>query len=493
MHFETVFNDLTTSEIRLDYPVASQDKSLLTLTVRQHTGDAPTPIAASEWEFTSATGIRLNRPSGFDAGAIYQVIYEASEPVVAGLGFAATRDLMTFLRYGEADAQGNANPLLDLAQAPCERDAAGECLDEDAHLEMLIGTGVSQSARYLRDYLWQGFNTSADGRMVFDSLLPFVGGSRKSYTNARFAMPDRFSRQHEEALVPGNQFPFTYGATTDPVTGEQAGLFDGCQANGHCPRVLHMDNSSEYWQAGSALVTTDGAGSDLQLPDTVRAYMVASVPHVASAQVPYCRYPGTPLHYRPLVRSLLTALVDWTAGRSTPPASTYPRIDANQLAPAANQSAVGFPDLTPIDVEYTGAVNRVRVTDYDQVPPVAGAASWETLVPVTDADGNDTSGILLPDVAVPLGTYLGWNLRAEGFAPGQLCFLNGSFIPFEKTQAERLAKGDPRLSLEERYGDKATYVQQVTAAAIDLVARGLMLEEDIARETAKAQRTTAFD
>ncbi len=495
VHAEFVFNNTTSpATIRLEYPVVEQDQANLTLTVRQRTDDLPTLIPSSAWSFTNDRTISVERPAGFDAGAIYQVVYKAKDPVVAGLGMTATRDLIGFLRYETSDAAGNQNPLLDLRDAPCERNNASQCRDEDAHIETAIGMGVSQSSRYLRDFLWQGFNSTVDDRIVFDGMLPFIAGSRKSFTNARFAMPDRFSRQHEEALVPGNQFPFHYPTQTDPLTGQVGGLLDDCSARQHCPRIIHMDNSSEFWQAGAGLVGTDGAGSDVAQPGNVRLYHIAGAPHITTpAGGSYCKYPGTQLNYRAMTRSLLTNLVDWVGDRSAPPASVWPTLANNQLAPATDQSAVGFPDLRALGVEYSDLANPVRVADYNQAPPEAGASAYTTYVPVTDTDGNELSGVRLPDVAVPLGTYLGWNVRAAGFAEDELCFLFGSFVPFARTEAERIASGDPRPSLETRYADKADYVAKVRAAAEDLAVRGLILPEDVNRYAAIAGNTTAFD
>lgn len=495
VHLETVFNNSTNPGIlQLEYPTATRDPSSAVVTVRQRTGDAPTPIASSDWSFTSDKTISVNRPLGFDAGAIYQVIYEARDPLVSGLGMTATRDLISFLRYQEADEQGNPNPLLDLANAPCEKNDSGNCLNESAHIETMIGIGFSQSSRYLRDFLWQGFNTTADDLVVFDGMLPFIAGSRKSFTNARFAMPDRFSRQHEEQLVPGNQFPFQYPNTVDPITGEQGGLLDECTADGNCPKIIHMDNSSEFWQAGAGLVSTDGNGKDVNQPSNIRLFHIAGAPHIATpAGLNYCEYPGTSLNYRSMTRSLLAELVEWSAGRGEPLASEWPRLDQGNLALVSDQAAVGFPDLTGVGIKFPGFINPVNVTDYSQIPPVASSSAWQSYVPVTDADGNELGGVRLPDVAVPLGTYLGWNVRDDGFAPGELCFLFGSFIPFAKTEVERKANNDPRLSLQERYGTKAQYVAQVRSSAEALVTSGLILEEDVARYVFFASNTTAFD
>lgn len=495
VHLEHVFNNtVSPTELRLEYPAVDMEKSRVSLTVRQRNGDTPFPIPDDDWEFTSPTTIAITRNDSFDAGAIFQITYTAKDPIVAGLGFTATRDLLSFLRYENADAQGNPNPLLDLSAADCETTADGSCLDANAHIELLLGTGVSQSSRYLRDYLWQGFNTDTAERQVFDGIIPFIAGSRKTFTNTRFGMPDRFSRQHEENLVPGNQFPFHYPETTDPVTAEIGGLLDDCSRRNHCPKILHMDNSSEFWQAGASLVGTDGDGQDIEQPSNVRLFAIAGAPHIATPPGPlYCKYPGTPMNYRAVARGLLSSLNDWTAGRSDPPASQWPRLDRDELAHPGDQTAVGFPDLSNLGIDYNGVANLFPVVDYSVYPPQASSSSWKAYVMTTDTDGNDLAGVRLPDISVPLGTYLGWNHRAPGFAEGELCFLFGSFIPFAQTETERLANGDPRPSLEERYGDQETYVAEVRAAAEALVAEGVLLAEDVARYVFFAQNSSAFD
>ncbi len=226
--------------------------------------------------------------AALDAGAIYRVEYTAMNPRVMGLGFAATRDLIAFLRHAPAAA---GNPLADIAAAPCERDVTDVCANPGGGaFSSAVAFGGSQSGRYLRDFLWQGFNRDPAGRRVFDGVIPFIPGARQTFTNFRFAEPGRFSRQHEDHDVPGFTFPFTYATLRDPVTGKRDGIFKNCDDTGTCPKLFHIDTSAEFWQAGSALVGTGGTQRDVEFPSEVRAYMIAGGAHAPGMTLPACRY-----------------------------------------------------------------------------------------------------------------------------------------------------------------------------------------------------------
>ena len=463
---EAIFdNRADTGMMILPYEAATLDEAQATLTVREHPRDTPRPLPTSSWSYVDSRTVKIARPPDMDGGAIYELTYQAKNPIVAGLGFAATRDIVGFLRYGQKDRAGNANPLADIAAAPCERNAKGDCAaNQGAIFDMAIAFGASQSGRYLRDFLWQGFNTDGKGRKIFDGLIPEIAGGRKTYTNVRWAQPGRFSRQHEDHFIYGDQFPFTYPILTDPVTGQRDGILKRCEASNSCPKIFHVDTSAEFWQADASLVGTDGAGHDIALPGNVRAYLLAGGTHYPSGKAAYCQNDGNPLTPAPLLRALFVAMVDWVAGRVTPPDSQWPSVAGHSLAEASSRTAVGFPDLTAIGMNYTGQPNTVSLVDYAKVPPrPADDRGWPVLVPTTDADGIDRPGIRLPAVAVPLGTYLGWNPRKAGFAEGDLCNLFGSYKPFAKDQAARTAAHDPRLSVAERYTGQGGLCRQGAA------------------------------
>jgi hypothetical protein len=356
--------------------------------------------------------------------------------------------------------------------------------------------GISQSGRFTRDFVWQGFNADTSGARVFDGAMPLIAGSRKTWTNFRFAQPGRWSKQHEDHLQAGDQFPFTYATTTDPVSGQTDGILARCTANNTCPKVMHLDGGGEFWLARASLIVTDGAGHDVQLPDNVRAYLMTGTPHGYSltgkpAMAPACKYPTNIVYVGFITRALAPALVDWIVRGVAPPATTYPTLAAGTLADPTSEAAVGFPDLHPIGVGYTGVYNFLYLTNYGVVPPAVDTSKpYQVLVPTTNADGIDLPGVRSTDLTVPLGTSMPWNPRAAGYAEGDQCVSNGSFIPFAKTEAERAQSGDPRASLQERYENRADYVAKIRAAALALRDQGFMLPEDVDNMIHRAEVTS---
>jgi hypothetical protein len=470
---EAIFDDATSNRIVLPYPAASLDQSAAGLTVRALADSPPQPIAASDWRFDDDRHVTLIRHPGMDAGAIYRFEYVARDPVVMGLGFSAVRDLIAFLRHGTA-AEGN--PLADIASAPCERDAHGTCVNpEGGAYSATIAIGGSQSGRYLRDFLWQGFNRDLAGRRVFDGMIPFIAGARQTFTNFRFAEPGRFSRQHEDHDVPGFTFPFTYATLTDPVTGKRDGILERCSRDGTCPKLFHIDTSAEFWQAGGALIGTGGTDRDVAFPDDVRAYMIAGGAHAPTMTMPSCRYPPNPLNYSAVVRALLLEMVEWAAGRREPPASRWPSLAKGELTEV---QALRPPQAPALGLTWPKVLNK-------PIPP-AGKPEWPAFVPQIDADGQDIAGIRMPEVAAPTGTYLGWNLRKHGYGEGDLCLVFGAYLPFAKDAASRA--GDTRASLAERYptvgARQARFVEAIDALRRDR----LLLDEDA---TALRQQASA--
>jgi hypothetical protein len=377
---------------------------------------------------------------------------------VTGLAFASVRDVVSFLRYDLS----NDNPLL---------------LEGKPASQFAYGMGISQSGRFLRDFIYQGFNEDERGQMVFDAVLPHVAGSRKTWTNFRFAQLGRYSREHQSHLQPGDQFPFTYGVTEDHLTGEVDGILRRCQERDNCPKIIHTDSSTEFWQARASLVVTDTRGNDIELPDNVRVYLMSSTDHtnpfdVEPRQTAFCQNLENPLHNGGPMRALLNSLDLWVREGVEPPPSAYPsRSDGALVLP----KELNFPRVP--GVEYKGLVNGVRVTDYATFPPSEGAR-YPVFVPQVDDDGNEIAGIRLPFVEVPVATYLGWNLARTPYAKGALCSVIGSALPFPATRAEREATGDPRLSMNERYSSHEDYVDKVTDAVQQMVDNRWLLQED---------------
>jgi alpha/beta hydrolase family protein len=480
---EFLFNDRTTLRARLSFPATGTDTKEAKLEVRERNSDAPTVIAADQWEFVDTRTIRL-LPEGtpFRIGAIYQLIYRAANPPVAGIGFAATRDLVSFLRYQAADARGEPNPL-----AAAGRPAVDRAL---AH-------GSSQSGRYLRDFLYRGFNEDEGNRRVFDGMNPHVAAARL-FLDFRFAQPNRMIQiGHGFMFFPDVSFPFAYQTETDPFTGTRDGILARCAARNNCPKIIHTTSSTEYWQSGGSLVTTDPTGArDGAIPDNVRIYHFAGTQHGGRASMPegVCAMPYNKTDYTPLLRALLLGLDRWVKDGTAPPPSRYPRLADRTLAEMAAPTP-GIPGFTMtkgpnprLRFDYGPDFSRGVVS---RILPAVLPDSYRVLVPKVDPDGNEVSGVLLPEIAVPTGTATGWSVRSpDAGGAGELCYLDGSFVPFARTKAEREASGDPRPSLEERYRDHDDYATRIVNAAIALEHDGYVLPEDVQRLSKRAETAT---
>ena len=457
---EFVFDDMKNPAIAtLTYPAADQQPTPPTLTVRQRETDPRVTPADLTFKFDEPNKVSIARPAGFDAGAIYELIYLAKDPKPMGLGFAASRDIVSFLRRERADETGAPNPI------------AGQ-------IEHAIAFGQSQSGRFLRDFLYQGFNEDETGRQVFEGLIPHIAGGKKMFTNYPFGQPGRNMQQHGDKLFPGAQFPFSYPVTSDAISGRSDGILARCLAAGNCPKIMHVDTQLEFYQSLASLVTTDTGGKALAMPDNVRLYLLSSLQHAAAANAKSevlgsCTYPINPLYAGAPLRALLVAMEAWIAG-TAPPESRYPSVaDGTLITPAAQLAA--FPKMPTY--EYKATLHEPTLVDHAVIPP-AKKTPYPIFVAKTDQDGNDIAGVRLPTLAAPIATHLGYNLRKAGFSEGALCGNFGSMLPFAKTAEERLKTNDPRLSLAERYpreGDRAVVIEK---AAMQLVKDRLLLEDD---------------
>ncbi len=491
-----------------DYPPVSLDNNRprAILTERVHQDDPKVPIANSQWNFAVCTSsqvtvsppdppqICVNMLNGgmFDTNHIYELTYTAKDPLVDGIGLAAMRDFISFLRYGQP---GLTNPL-------------------QGAITYALMHGTSQDGRLARAFLDLGFNQDEQRRQVADGLNPHIGSVRNDI-NQRFAQAIRGpGLQHEEKLSTADaDAPFTYGDSLDPVSGTWGGLLDRCRQSHTCPKIFHTNTDTEYWQGGMSLDTTDGRGHDLAIPGNVRIYHFASAQHGGFNPVSpiptstgICEYLPDVNPYVYQQRALLIDLQQWVANSTLPPPSRYATFADKTLLPPTK---VGFPNgVFPTGiaayptVTFTGLYNtrnllfwgpRFDADDESGVlagPPIVLHRPYNIMEPAVDADGNDIDGVRSTTLQAPLGTYMGWNYRRAGFGEGDLCDLTGSFIPFAGTQAQRLADGDPRLSLHERYGNSAGYVAAVTAAANSLVSERFLLPADAANIIAKAATVT---
>jgi Alpha/beta hydrolase domain len=472
---EFVVDDTTTMTGKLTYPAATLDKSSASLTVRVLYSDQPVPVAPENWQYVDARSIRL-LPVGtpLQNGRLYEFTYTARDPLLAGLGFAGVRDLIAFLRHTTVDSIGTPNPL------------AGD-------VKYAYSFTSSQPSRFIHDFLYFGFNQDEQGQQVFDGILSWLGGASGGFFNYRFAQPGRTHRQHVARWYPERQFPFADQVTFDPVTGKSDGRLRRCLATQTCPKIFEVNSENEYWAKAGSLLHTDTRGKDLPDPPNTRFYLLSSLPHGVANGPGICQQPRNPLAPGPSLRALLVAMDEWVTAGTKPPDSRIPRRRDGTLVPSLPQSATGFPVIEGFT--YNGRLHEGDLLDYGSsfsqglftlIPPKLLRSPYPALVPKTDQDGNDIAGIRMVDVAVPTATYTGWALRA-GPAAGDGCDAAGQKINFAQTKAERIAKGDPRLSIEERYPTHDVYVKNVTDAAQQLLQQRFLLAEDVQRYTQRAQ------
>ena len=437
----------------------------IALYVRSGTDAAPRQLPASAYSL-AAGGRSLQMPAGFEAGMIYEFVYQGADPVVAGTGLAAVRDFISYLKYGgEPAGWSGSRPVVKRA----------------------IGFGISQSGRWLREFLYDGFNAAEDGRKVFDGVWADVAGAGRGSFNFRYAQPSRDGWPYINVFYPTDLFPFTDSDETDPVTGASGGLLHLARAAHVTPKLFFTNDSSEYWGRAASLIhiTADGKHDALLLPDT-RIYFIAGVQHFPRS-LPLVKqgtqYTINVVDHRPVQRALLSDMEAWIADDTPPPASVYPHIAAGQLTALAGLT---FPAIEGVSTPRHPRV--ARRLDFgpefashgvilQEPPKVTGA--FPVMVPQVDADGIDLGGVRLPEVSVPLATFTGWNLRAPGRgAPSEMAEFYGSTFPFAKTKEARAAVHDPRLSIAERYTGREDYLKRIDAAADALIRQRLVLPQD---------------
>ena len=474
---------------QLAYEPVTSELPRATLTKRLREADPPQPIPRDGWSFHLIAGPHeegsglidggVELAAGFDPGWIYELTYLARGSVVQGTGFAAIRDLVSFLRHDRSED----NPLRHANGAPVARS--------------VIGEGRSQSGRALRMFLYEGFNADERGRPVFDGAMPVIAGGGQGFFNHRFASPTRTATQHSGHLYPVDVFPFTYGDETDPFSRRSDGILRRARAAGVVPRVMHLDTSSEYWHRSASLTVTDPTGErDAELPDEVRVYVFGGAQHSpATGPSDRGQLPPNPTNYRPLQEALFLALDRWITDGAPPPPSVHPRIADGTLTDWRAGAAgwrpipgVRYPEVIqqPERLDYGPAFDSERRIDHH--PPRRTGKHYPVRVPAFDADNNEVGVLRLPALTVPVATYTSWNLRNPAIgAEDELLGLTGGYIRFPATAADRAAAGDPRQELAARYGGFTEYLAQYMAAARHLVAEGYLLDEHLPAVKAVAE------
>jgi hypothetical protein len=456
------------------YPADDPASSKNVLTVRG-TPDGPRQVVPrSQWSFARSVDGQLaadphfiHLDGGFQPGKVYEVVYQAKDPVVAGLGIAAVRDFLSYLKY---DPQSSA---------PVHR---------------VYAVGISQSGRFLRHFLYQDFNADEHGRQVMDGVIAHVAGAGRGSFNHRFAQPSRDAQPLSSIFFPTDLFPFTDLPETDRDSGETAGLLDASNKSHMAPKLFLTNTSYEYWGRAASLIHTSPDGlSDAKIADNVRVYLLSGLQHFSAPFPPQKSNPGSPdsaaqQRYNPnpiqwYWRALITDMDQWVKDGTPPPPSTYPKI-ADATLVSLNKWA--FPKIPGVNIPHESSLAyhldfgpqwKEGVAGLE--PPKVGKP-FVVLVPQSDASGNDMGGVSLPELQVPLASYTGWNLRDPSIGLGDLRLsFYGSFIPFAKTAAERQKSGDPRPSVAERYASRDEYMGKFAEAAMKLIRERFLLREDL--------------
>jgi hypothetical protein len=423
------------------YPVADVNDRSAVLTEREAPTAARRVIPRRRWRFKDTTTIALD--GGFVPGKIYEVIYTAKDPAIVGCGLAAVRDFVAYSKY-------DPNAVTASKRA--------------------YGFGISQSGRFLRHFIYEGFNADEEGRQVFDAIDAHVAGAGRGNFNHRFAQPSRDAQPLSPLFYRVDLFPFADLPTTDPLSGRSEGLLDRAVAEKVVPKIFYTNTSYEYWSRGESLChTTPDGKSDVPIPETSRIYFIAGTAHVPGPFPPQKREGqnlDNPSNYWTPLHALFDALDAWVRNGTEPPPGRYPRISDGTLV-RATELAVKFPVVTPYEPYKLDLTN--------EPPKVLG--TYPTRVPQVDADGNETSGIRSPRVTVPLAMYSGWNLRdaSVGFPEARQSF-TGSFVPFAR---------DRVLDL---YRDPPEYLGRYTQAALRMIDDRFLLPEELSEIVRLGQR-----
>ena len=453
-----------------EYPVAAPDDIRNVLTVRDSRAGQRTVISRSDWQFAhtvdgkltlSDRHIHLN--GGFQPGKIYEYVYVVADPVVAGGGLAAIRDFASYAKRARD------------AVTPAAR---------------VYGEGISQNGRFLRDFLYQGFNADEEGRIALDGVLAHVAGAGRGSFNYRFAQPSRDAQPTSSVFFPTDIFPFTDQPEKDPVTGETGGLLDRAVADKVVPKIFFSNTSYEYWGRAAALIHVSADGKqEAAISDNVRIYHFTGLQHFSGPFPPekgkgdlLGQQPQSPLPVKYFWRAMIANMDAWVRSNTLPPASSYPKMADGTLVALPEYALPAIPGITrPHEANEAWRLDfgpNWRNGILSMQPPKV-SEPFPVLVPQVDADGNERDGVRLPEITVPLATYTAWNLRDPSIgAPDQRVSFEASYLPFPTTAAEREKTGDPRKAIAERYASRDDYLARYKNAVDDLVKQRWILPED---------------
>ncbi|MGB6603987.1 MAG: alpha/beta hydrolase domain-containing protein [Steroidobacteraceae bacterium] len=454
-----------------EYPVAAPAGPRNTLSVRDSRDAAREIIPRARWQYAHTVSGQLvssdryiHLEGGFQPGRLYEYVYVVKDPVIAGLGFAAVRDFAAYVKHDPGA----------LVRA-----------------DRVLGEGISQNGRFLRDMLYQGFNADEQGRRALDGVLAHVAGAGRGDFNYRFAQPSRDAEPTSSVDFPTDIFPFTDLPERDPFTGETGALLARASAEHVLPKIFLSNTSHEYWGRSASLIHTSAdAKTDASIAPEVRIYQFTGLQHFSGPFPParghddlVGQQPESPLPVRYFWRAMIANMDAWVRGTAEPPPSRYPRLADGTLVPLAKYAFPAIPGVNlPHEVSTGYRLDfgpQWRETGILSIEPPRVEGTYPTLVPQVDADGNELSGVRLPEITVPLATYTGWNLRDPTIgAPTLRVPFEGSYLPFPRTAEEAGIKRDPRRPIAVRYPGRAQYLQRFGAALDELVRERWILPED---------------
>jgi len=479
------------SSLALAYPVSDTSDPKNQLTVRDGPIATRHIVPRRQWRFAreDSSGAvtedsrNVYMRAGFRTGKIYEMINRAKNPVVVGTGLAAVRDMISYLKYDSASI---------------------------APTRYGIAYGVSQTGRFLRHFLYQGFNVDERGRLAFDGIFAHTAGAGRGSFNHRFAQPSRDAQPYNTFFYPTDVFPFTTLEERDPVTGRRDGLRvhsardTSAAFAAAVPKVFYVDGGYEYWgRAASLTHTTVDGKHDVGFLPSERRYVISSAQHSSPARFPPAidaridsgpAFRGDPLDQRLALRALMVAMIEWVRDGREPPASIHPTNASGTLVPVDSARRPQIPGVAiakiPAQPYRYDFGPRWKLGIVDREPPGVGAP-YAIRVAQVDSIGNDLGGIRSVEARVPLATYFPWQLRS-GAASDRLASFAGTFVPLPRTEAERASAHDPRPSIERLYcGDRDRFLSRVEAAAAELVAERLLLVED--EPAARARMAATWD
>ena len=453
------------------YPSVTLDNKDAVLTMRPSRAEAAVEVSREDWAFAEfvdgkmvPNSTSLYVKAGFKPGWLYELVYTARDPRVSGLGLAGLRDAVSFFRYGLS-----GNPAM-------------------GSIDRAYIFGISQSGRLIHHFFYEGLNLDEKNQTVFDGAISHVPGSGKGLFNYRFGMATVYGTYRRGNLSPSDFFPFAPMQQTDTVTDQKGDSLARLRERNAMPKLFFVQTATEYWSRAASLLHTDVEGKkDTEIDPSVRIYSIAGTQHLGGGSIDkgICQFPRNPLKHRgPVLRALLVAMDNWVSEGIEPPASRYPRIDDGTLVDLETfrKQFPEIPDVTTPEAFYQPLRLDLGPRWFsegiaDQVPPKTGKP-YRNLVPSVDSDGNELAGIRLPDVAVPLATYMGWNLRDKtSGAGGMLAGLHGGYLEFSKDKNA----DDPRPSILERYVSREVYIAKFTDTVLDLQRQGYLLNEDALR------------